>query len=83
MRLAAIDIGSNSIHMIVVDAVPGRDLRIVAREKDMARLGDSAFAEGHLSASVQARALSSISRFLELARRLEVESVLASATRWN
>jgi len=80
VRLAAIDIGSNSIHMIVVDAVPGRDLRIVAREKDMARLGDSAFAEGHLSASVQARALSSISRFLELARRLEVESVLASAT---
>ena len=80
MRLAAIDIGSNSIHMIVVDAVPGRDLRIVAREKDMARLGDSAFADGHLSASAQARALSSISRFLELARRLEVESVLASAT---
>jgi len=80
VRLAAIDIGSNSIHMIVVDAVPGRDLRIVAREKDMARLGDSAFADGHLSASVQARALSSISRFLELARRLEVESVLASAT---
>ena len=80
MRLAAIDIGSNSIHMIVVDAVPGRDLRIVAREKDMARLGDSAFAEGHLSASAQARALSSIARFLELARRLEVEAVLASAT---
>lgn len=80
MRLAAIDIGSNSIHMIVVDAVPGRDLRVVAREKDMARLGDSAFADGHLSASAQARALSAIARFLELARRLEVESVLASAT---
>ncbi len=52
MRLAAIDIGSNSIHMIVVDAVPGRDLRIVAREKDMARLTDG---EGALAA-LRARA---------------------------
>ena len=80
VRIAAIDVGSNSVHMVVVDAVPGRDLRIVAREKEMVRLGDSAFADGHLSASAQARALSTITRFSELARRLEAEAVLAAAT---
>ena len=80
MKIAAIDIGSNSIHMIVVDAQRGRDLRILDREKDMARLGDSAFADGRLSASAQARALSSISRFLQLARRRGVDAVVAAAT---
>lgn len=80
MKLAALDIGSNSIHMVVVEAEPGRDLRILDREKDMARLGDSAFADGRLSASVQARALSTISRFLHLARRRGVDAVIAAAT---
>ena len=69
MKLAALDVGSNSIHMIVVETGPGRELRILDREKDMVRLGDSAFAEGRLSAPAQARALSTISRFLALARR--------------
>src|SRR5262245_16231619 len=80
MRVAAIDVGSNSVHMIVVDVAPGRDLRIVAREKEMVRLGDSAFADGHLSASAQARALVAIARFVELGRRLEAEATLAAAT---
>ena len=69
LRVAAIDIGSNSIHMIVVEAHPGRDLRILDREKEMVRLGDSAFSDGRLSASAQARALSTIARFLDLAKR--------------
>ena len=80
MKIAALDIGSNSIHVIVVEAETGRDLRILDREKDMARLGDSAFADGRLSASVQARALSTIGRFLELARRRGVDAVVAAAT---
>lgn len=66
--------------MVVVEAETGRDLRILDREKDMVRLGDSAFADGRLSASVQARALSTISRFLHLARRQGVDAVVAAAT---
>lgn len=80
MKIAALDIGSNSIHMVVVEAESGRDLRILDREKDMVRLGDSAFAQGRLSASVQARALSTIARFLHLARRRGVDAVIAAAT---
>ena len=37
-RIAAIDIGTNSIHMIVAEA-RGRDYRVVDREKDMVQLG--------------------------------------------
>lgn len=80
MKVAAIDIGSNSVHMIVVEAHPGRDLRILDREKEMVRLGDSAFSDGRLSASAQARALSTIARFLDLARGRGVDAVVAAAT---
>jgi exopolyphosphatase/guanosine-5'-triphosphate,3'-diphosphate pyrophosphatase len=80
MKVAAIDVGSNSIHMIVVDALPGRGLRVIDREKDMVRLGDSAFDAGHLSASAQAKAIATLRRFLVLARRHGANAILAAAT---
>ena len=39
MRIAAIDIGTNSIHMIVVQVRPDLSFEVVDREKDMVRLG--------------------------------------------
>jgi exopolyphosphatase / guanosine-5'-triphosphate,3'-diphosphate pyrophosphatase len=80
MKVAAIDVGSNSIHMIVVEAEAGSGLRVLDREKDMVRLGDGAFKDGRLSASAQARALSTIDRFLRIARRRGVDAVLCAAT---
>ena len=80
MKVAAIDVGSNSIHMIVVEGERGSGLRVLDREKDMVRLGDGAFRDGRLSASAQARALSTIDRFLRIARRRGVDAVLCAAT---
>jgi exopolyphosphatase / guanosine-5'-triphosphate,3'-diphosphate pyrophosphatase len=39
LRLAAIDIGTNSVHMIVVRVRPDFSFEIVDREKEMVRLG--------------------------------------------
>ena len=39
MRIAAIDIGTNSVHMIVVQVRPDRSFEVVDREKEMVRLG--------------------------------------------
>jgi exopolyphosphatase/guanosine-5'-triphosphate,3'-diphosphate pyrophosphatase len=80
MKVAAIDVGSNSVHMVVVEANAGRDLRVLDREKDMVRLGDSAFRDGRLEASAQARALSTIARFQRIAERQDVDAVLCAAT---
>jgi exopolyphosphatase/guanosine-5'-triphosphate,3'-diphosphate pyrophosphatase len=80
MKVAALDVGSNSIHMIVAEASHGRDVRVLDRAKDMARLGDSAFGDGRLSASAQARAISTIGRLLSLAKRHRVDAVVAAAT---
>ena len=39
MQLAAIDIGTNSVHMIVVRVRPDLSFEVVDREKEMVRLG--------------------------------------------
>src|SRR6266705_1059519 len=39
MRLAAIDIGTNSLHMIVVRVRPDLSFEVIDREKEMVRLG--------------------------------------------
>ena len=39
MRIAAIDIGTNSLHMIVVRVRPDLSFEIIDREKEMVRLG--------------------------------------------
>ena len=35
MRIAAIDIGTNSVHMIVVQVRPDQSFEIIDREKEM------------------------------------------------
>jgi exopolyphosphatase/guanosine-5'-triphosphate,3'-diphosphate pyrophosphatase len=39
VRIAAIDIGTNSIHMIVVQVRPDFSFEVIDREKVMVRLG--------------------------------------------
>jgi len=39
IRIAAIDIGTNSLHMIVVRVRPDLSFEIIDREKEMVRLG--------------------------------------------
>jgi exopolyphosphatase/guanosine-5'-triphosphate,3'-diphosphate pyrophosphatase len=39
MRIAAIDIGTNSVHMIVVRIRPDLSFEMIDREKAMVRLG--------------------------------------------
>ena len=48
-RLAAIDVGSNSIHMIVVAPERSGGYRVLGREREMVRLGKSALSRGALS----------------------------------
>ena len=46
---SAADIGSNSVRMDVVEAAPGLPPRLLATERDVARLGESVFRTGAVS----------------------------------
>lgn len=79
-RLAAIDIGSNSIHMIVVAPEDGGGYRILRREKEMVQLGRSALGRGALSGSATERGLEALLKMTTLARLKGVDRAVAVAT---
>ena len=77
--LAAIDLGSNSFHMVVARTVLGQ-LRIIDRLRESVRLADGLDAKGGLSAEARERALDSLSRFGQRIRDLPPHCVRAIAT---
>lgn len=79
-RIAAIDIGTNSIHMIVAEANERRGYRVVDREKDMVQLGLSSLDGQPLTDDAIARGVLSISKMSEIAQRWNADEVIAVAT---
>ena len=67
MRIAAIDIGTNSVHMIVVDVRPDLSFEVVDREKDMIRLGAGGLDGRNLSDQAMEAARQTLSKFRRLA----------------
>lgn len=80
MKIAAIDVGSNSIHMIVVESHDGLDFQIVDREKEMVRLGLGTFGSKMLSEAAMFRAEQALVKYKQLAERLRVDRIIACAT---
>lgn len=80
MKIAAIDIGSNSIHLAVVRAEPGQHLQIIDRERDMARLASKTLRTRRISEETLDRAVSTLRRFKQLAEGHGVDLIIATAT---
>lgn len=79
-RLAAIDVGSNSIHMLVAQVEPDGRFRILDRAKEMVRLGSRTLLDGSLSPEAMAKGLRALSAFKTLADRQGVQRIRAVAT---
>jgi exopolyphosphatase / guanosine-5'-triphosphate,3'-diphosphate pyrophosphatase len=80
MRLAAIDIGTNSVHMIVVRVRPDFSFEVIDREKEMVRLGAGGLDGKKLTPEAMAAALQALKKFARLAESHQVDEVLAVAT---
>ena len=80
MKLAAIDIGSNSIKLAVADAADSHSFAVVTREKDVIRLGHETLRRGRLSRSAIERATSCIQRFKTIAETHQTDAIVAVAT---
>ena len=79
-RFAAIDIGTNSIHMIVAEAREGGGYRVVDREKEMVQLGLASLDGQPLTDEAIERGVAALTRMNGIAQRWEVEEVIAVAT---
>jgi exopolyphosphatase/guanosine-5'-triphosphate,3'-diphosphate pyrophosphatase len=80
MRLAAIDIGTNSIHMIVVRVRPDLSFEVIDREKDMVRLGAGGLDGRSITPTAMAAARQTLAKFKRLADSHKVDEIVAAAT---
>jgi exopolyphosphatase/guanosine-5'-triphosphate,3'-diphosphate pyrophosphatase len=83
-RIAAIDIGSNSIRQIVADVSPTGGIRVVDEMKAAPRLGAGLAKSGRLDEAGIVAATDAVARMVTLARHLgakRVEAVATSAVR--
>jgi len=80
MRIAALDLGSNSFHLLVADVHLDGTFTAVAREKEMLRLGDDVARHGRIPEPTADRAIAAIRRLCQLAGALGAREIVAKAT---
>ena len=78
-RFAAIDVGTNSIHMIVVEEQK-RGYRVIDKEKDMVQLGRGSLEGRPLTEEAIQRGVDALRRMAGIAERWKVSEVVAVAT---
>lgn len=79
MRLAIIDIGTNTINLAVA-VVNGSSYQVIFSSKEAARLGKGGINDGTIQPDAIERGLAAIRRHLETAAQLNVERTIAIGT---
>lgn len=80
MRLATIDLGSNTVRYLLVDVDTGAGWHVVDQDQRVTRLGQGLAASGRLGEVPMARTASAVIEYAERARRLGVTGVHLVAT---
>ncbi|HEY8217362.1 MAG TPA: Ppx/GppA phosphatase family protein [Acidimicrobiia bacterium] len=80
MRIAALDLGTNSFHLLVADVQPDGHFEAIAAEKAMIRLGDVVAREGRITERAAEVVLATVRRFRLLAEAAGATELHACAT---
>src|SRR5260370_6027393 len=78
--LAAIDVGSNTVHLVVTRVGPRGSLKVLDDRQEMVRLGADISAQGYIGEERMARCVLAVRAQAERARELEASAVLGIAT---
>jgi exopolyphosphatase/guanosine-5'-triphosphate,3'-diphosphate pyrophosphatase len=79
-RLAAIDVGTNTIRLVVAEVEPDGNYRVLDEERAMTRLGRGLYASGRLGRSSVERSLETLCKMRAIAEGFEVQELRAVAT---
>ncbi len=79
-RLAAIDVGSNSIRLVVAEYEQGAGLNIIDEVKEQPRLAAGVESSGELDPLAMEHAFEALQRMLDVCQRRGVERIRAVAT---
>ncbi len=80
MKIGVLDIGSNSIHMVLAELDRGKGFEVLARSKDMTRLGDGTLSTGLIAPEKLDRAVAVVKQLTQLAKSRGVAKILTIAT---
>ncbi|HSK36295.1 MAG TPA: Ppx/GppA phosphatase family protein [Actinomycetota bacterium] len=80
MRLAVLDVGSNTVHLVVVDGRPDGTFEVVTRERDTLRLAEAAFPSMTLPDEAVDRLVASVARMRATADELRAGAITGFAT---
>jgi exopolyphosphatase/guanosine-5'-triphosphate,3'-diphosphate pyrophosphatase len=80
VKLGALDLGSNSFHLIVVDAVDHQTFTVIDRAKEMVRLGEGTLRARRIPAAGFQRGIQALRRLGKVAERHQPEAMLVVGT---
>ncbi len=79
-KLAAIDIGSNSLKLVIVEAAASDSFTVILQERERVRLGHETLKNHFLSVEAINLSAEAIAKFRSIAESREVDSIIAVAT---
>ena len=81
--LAAVDVGTNSLHLVVARTTEGERFEVLTREKEMVRLGSGSSDMKELAPAAIERAITALDRFRRVAEShgAPLRAVATSAVR--
>ncbi|HUN82322.1 MAG TPA: Ppx/GppA phosphatase family protein, partial [Phycisphaerae bacterium] len=79
-KFGAIDIGTNTVHLVMVEISSEGDFRILGRDKEMVQLGKGGFVRHLLTPQAIEAGVAALTRFSKMARLKGVNRVRAVAT---
>ncbi|HEV2749730.1 MAG TPA: Ppx/GppA phosphatase family protein [Gemmatimonadales bacterium] len=79
-RLAAVDIGTNSIRLVIAEVQPDGSYRVLDEDREMSRLGRGLYAAGRIGEAPFEQSLAALSRMKAIADGYGVTDLRAIAT---
>lgn len=79
-KFGAIDVGTNSIHLVMAEISAEGDFRILGRDKEMVQLGKGGFSRHVLTRRAMQEGLATLKRFTKMARLKGITRLRAVAT---
>lgn len=79
MRVAVIDMGTNTFHLLIVELI-NSDFKVMYREKIAVRIGKDGISKGWITPEAWKRAMDTLKTFKTVAEEFDVEMISATAT---
>jgi len=80
MKLASIDIGTNSIRLLVAEIKPNHQLNVLIRQAKVTRLGEGVNSHRLLKPAAISRTLGALAEYKKILEEAEAEKVIVAAT---